>query len=471
MTANMGWFQPATEVIGALPRSDDLHLRGFLQPDRPLLIARAPGRLDVMGGIADYSGSVVLELPLARATFAILQGCDGGNLEIVSVRRDGVRHFSIDLQMLAQGALSTPEGIGRHAGEAGEGWAAYVLGVVQLCIRLTDAQQTRENGFRLLIHSDIPEGKGISSSAALEVAVMAAAAAHLGVELEAAELAAACQWVENHVVGAPCGIMDQLTAALGRQDRLLRLRCQPALVEGHLEIPSDYHFFGIDSGVRHAVSGADYSTVRAAAFMGYRIIAEAAGLEARLEAELAFVDDPRWGGYLANLTPQELGQCESRLPERMRGEDFLRRFGGHTDLATSVRPELSYPVRQATRHPVLENRRVERFAALLEELPRSPEAAVEMGRLMYGSHESYGACGLGSAATDRLVEMVRQRGPREGLYGAKITGGGSGGTVAILGVRDAEPAVREIATRFGEEVGMPLEVFAESGPGLMVQRV
>src|SRR5690606_28992161 len=116
-----------------------------------------------------------------------------------------------------------------------------------------------------------------------------------------------------------CGIMDQLTAALGRQDRLLRLRCQPAVLEGQLTIPEGYRFFGIDSGVRHAVTGADYTTVRAAAFMGYRMIADAAGLPSRLEGELAVVEDERWGGYLANLTPSELRELEALLPEAMTG--------------------------------------------------------------------------------------------------------------------------------------------------------
>src|SRR5690606_27886598 len=96
--------------------------------------------------------------------------------------------------------------------------------------------------------------------------------------LSGPDLAAACQWVENQVVKAPCGIMDQLTAVLGREDRLLRIRCQPAIVEGYLDVPEEFRFYGVDSGERHAVSGADYGTVRAAAFMGYRMLAEAAGM-------------------------------------------------------------------------------------------------------------------------------------------------------------------------------------------------
>ena len=67
----------------------------------------------------------------------------------------------------------------------------------------------------------------MSSSAALEVASLAAVAARYGVEMRDEEIAIASQWAENHVAGAPCGIMDQMTSACGRRDRLLRLRCQP----------------------------------------------------------------------------------------------------------------------------------------------------------------------------------------------------------------------------------------------------
>jgi galactokinase len=272
---------------------------------------------------------------------------------------------------------------------------------------------------------------------------------------------------ENTIVGAPCGIMDQMTSACGRRDRLLRLRCQPDVVEGHVAIPAGFRFYGIDSGIRHAVTGADYGTVRTAAFMGYRMIAEQAGFEATAEGERVRVDDPRWRGYLANVAPAEfVERFEPALPERMRGEEFLARFGGTTDFVTRVRPEAWYPVRQATAHPVRENARVERFAELLAGLREGEEeTAREMGALMYASHESYGACGLGSEGTDRLVVLVREAGAGRGLFGAKITGGGSGGTVAVLGTEEAEPLLVAIASRHARETGRKAELFARSGPG------
>jgi L-arabinokinase len=94
-----------------------------------------------------------------------------------------------------------------------------------------------------------------------------------------------------------------------------------------------------------------------------------------------------------------------------------------------------------------------------------PQLAVELGRLMYDSHESYGACGLGSDGTDRLVELVAAEGPEHGLFGAKVTGGGSGGTVAVFGTSEAETLVRDVAARYRAETSRDAAVFTQSGPG------
>jgi L-arabinokinase len=430
--------------------------------------SRAPGRLDVMGGIADYSGALVLQLPLDRATTVSLRRTASPHCDITSVRGNERAHFRIALSnVLDEGALSDPRVLAQWlAGLGPERWAAYVVGVVQYCLMSVRTGEMALPGLELVIESTVPEGKGVSSSAALEVATMMAVDTSYGIARTPEETAAACQWVENHVVGAPCGIMDQMTSACGKRDRLLRLRCQPGTIEGHIEIAPGFRFYGIDSGVRHAVTGADYGTVRAAAFMGYRMIADLAGLAVARDGDRVAVDDPHWNGYLANITPAEFEERFAEcLPERMRGQDFLERFHGTTDAVTRVQADHEYPVRDATAHPIYEQERVDRFAELLADLGRKPDVPLRLGALMYRSHGSYSACGLGSEATDRLVEMVAQTDSALGVYGAKITGGGSGGTVAILGTVDAEAVVREIAARYSEETGRTAEVFVESGLG------
>ena len=460
-------LKDAEEFIAQL---GDLQRRGGVVFDaaQPVYVARAPGRLDLMGGIADYSGSLVLQMPIAEAALAALQRDPAPVITIASLDGEETgahRHFSMPLvDFYADGQPATYETARdyfRH--DPSLGWAAYVAGAFLVLMR--EREVSFNDGARILIASRVPEGKGVSSSAALEVASMQAIAAAFGIDLAPRELALLCQKVENLVVGAPCGVMDQMTAACGEAGRLLELLCQPAQLLGTAPIPGDLAVWGIDSGVQHSVSGADYSSVRVGAFMGYRMICELAGLRARPKDGLVEVDDARWQSYLANLTPSVFEQLIARhLPERISGADFLARFQGITDSVTSVDPQRDYAVRAPTAHPVYEHFRVRAFAELLRDDPSERQREL-LGELMYQSHASYSACGLGSEGTDLLVNLARKVGPGGGLYGAKITGGGSGGTVAVLGQVDAQESVRQVAMEYEERTGYRPQVFHNSSPG------
>lgn len=453
----------------------------FFDARRPVLVARAPGRLDVMGGIADYSGSLVLELPLAVATWVAVQAQE--RLELVIESTDagaGGRHVTIPLEDIVPAApLPYAEAQARLTRDPDRAWAAYVAGALVLLHH--EHRHRPRHGAKVLIRSDVPIGKGVSSSAALEVAALEAFAALEGVGIVERTLALAAQTVENLIVGAPCGVMDQMTAAWGEKGHLLELLCQPAKVVGHLALPPELELFGIDSGIRHAVSGSDYRTVRAAAFMGYRIVADAAGMTAKTLApghviiEDQLFADPRAElpigpfnvGYLANITPEQWEErYEHAVPERMTGKEFLARFGGSTDTATTIEEARTYPVRAATAFPIYENDRARIFASTVREPRATLESTQEsLGRLMYQSHAGYSACGLGADGTDRLVNLCRAAGPAAGIYGAKITGGGSGGTVAVLAAASARPAIDEIARAYRQETGRDAQIFAGSSSG------
>jgi galactokinase len=457
------------ETLNKLDQNPSPEARGLFDPKAGLVVARAPGRLDVMGGIADYSGSLVLEAPMLEATFAALQRQPDRRLTIVSLTVDAGQTLAFEM------ALSEFENAGepvdydtaraRFQQEPSQHWAAYVTGVFLTLMR--EREIRFREGARILISSRVPQGKGVSSSAALEVAVMQAVAAAFDVTINAREMALLCQTVENRVAGAPCGVMDQMTASCGEANRLLALRCQPAELLGMTAIPDEVAFWGLDSGVRHAVTGADYGSVRVGAFMGYRIISEMAGLKVNVSATgaPAQIDDPLWCGYLANITPSEFEQhYAAQLPERIEGAEFLSRYKGMTDTVTRVAPERGYAVRVPTAHPIYEHHRVRLFAELLRG-DINEERMRLAGELMYQSHASYSACGLGSPATDRIVELARAAGPRQGIYGAKITGGGSGGTVAILGRRDAGRVVASLAEKYARETGYQPYIFSGSSPG------
>jgi galactokinase len=452
-----------------LTRLDDhavIEAHALFDRDADITVSRAPGRLDVMGGIADYSGSLVLELPIAEATFVALQKQTASDLRIVSLFENESRAltFQMPLSDLRRDGepISYEEARDYFARNPTDHWAAYVAGVFLVLMREMHVRLSQ--GANLLISSRVPEGKGVSSSAALEVATMTAVAAAFDISIGPRELALLCQRVENLVVGAPCGVMDQMTSACGEQGQLVALVCQPAELLGTIPIPAGLAFWGLDSGVRHSVGGGDYGSVRVGAFMGYRIIADAAGLGATSVGDRMKVNDSRWRGYLANLTPDEFeAEFVRLLPEAISGEEFVARYGGITDTVTRIELERTYGVRATTAHAVHENFRVYKFAELLRNAVEA--SAQELGDLMYQSHGSYSACGLGSAETDALVSLVKQSGPTRGLFGAKITGGGSGGTVAILGRADAEGAVREVADKFEKATGHAPYIFRGSSPG------
>ncbi|MCI0488844.1 MAG: GHMP kinase [Blastocatellia bacterium] len=457
------------ETLNALAQDQRPEACSLFDTESEIIVARAPGRLDVMGGIADYSGSLVLEMPIREATFVALQRNPSRNLKIVSLSEETGRETSFEMSLddFENAGYTVDYGTARSRFQldSARAWAAYVAGVFLVLMR--ERGVFFQDGARILIASRVPEGKGVSSSAALEVAVMQSVAAAYHITVAPREMALLCQMVENLVVGAPCGIMDQMTASLGEASRLLALLCQPAELREPVSIPDDIAFWGLDSGVRHSVAGADYTSVRVGAFMGYRIISDLAGLETRHIARGGpfCIDDPRWRGYLANLAPSEFEQAyASHLPERIGGAEFLSRYQSTTDPVTQIRPEGIYDVRVPTSHPVYEHHRARLFAELLA--GAGSEQRLELlGELMYQSHASYSACGLGSEGTDRLVELVREAGPKLRLYGARITGGGSGGTVAVLGRSDAGASIADVADRYAEETGYRPYIFSGSSPG------
>jgi L-arabinokinase len=318
-----------------------------------------------------------------------------------------------------------------------------------------------EAGGNIGLTSTVPLGAGVSSSAALEVASLCALTAAYRVQMDGLRLAVLAQIVENKVVGAPCGIMDQVTSALGEEGKLLALKCQPHDILKNVQMPPGFKVIGINSHVKHSVGGSKYTDARVGAFMGHKIVFN--HLRSR-----GINHDP-YNGYLANITPQEyLSKFRRTLPGSISGREFLDRYGPTMDAVTAVDPDKRYMVRSRAEHPIYENARVGRFIELMEMAGKENPAPcmIEAGKLMYGSHWSYGKkCGLGSPETDLLVKLVRRAGPESGLYGAKITGGGSGGTVAVLAAQEADSVIEEIACEYRRRTGIKPDVFAGTSPG------
>jgi L-arabinokinase len=382
---------------------------------RTIHVARAPGRYDVLGGIADYSGSLVLGLSTEDAAYVGAQVAADGLATAVS----GNRRASLPVEDL----WSLPPELLARRFSGGDSWAAYVLGPVALLLREGGIRPT---GIRVLVSSSVPEGKGLGSSAAVAVATLRAVSAALRREDPIEELVLLAQRAEHVVAGAPCGVMDQMTAGCGEAGHLLAILCRPARIVASLELPRQLAVWGIDSGQAHAVSGHGYRRVRSASFMGKKLL----GVR----------------GHLAALEPSEIEIA--RLPERMAGREFLELHGDIDDPFSAVEPDVTYPVRAATLHPVEEHLRVRLFAELIAK-PVTADRARLLGELMYQSNASYGRCGIGTHRTEAIVSAVRRAGWDRGLAGARVSGGGGGGTVVVLGRRGAEPIVEQIAEGLG----------------------
>lgn len=485
---------------------------GLFNWEDEIFVSRAPGRLDVMGGIADYSGSLVLQLPIREAchvavqmnhpskhrlwkhALARQQAKGQGStpvLEIVSYGSELSNRgptFDMDLSDFMDGdqPISYEKAKEYFAKDPSQSWAAFVAGGI--LVLMTELGVRFEDSISMLVSSAVPEGKGVSSSASVEVASMAAIAAARGLNICPRDLALLCQKVENHIVGAPCGVMDQMTSACGEANKLLAMVCQPAEIVGLVEIPSHIRFWGIDSGIRHSIGGADYGSVRVGTYMGRKMIKSTASsilsrslpngdglnLDDLEDVGVELLEDEASLDYLCNLSPHRYEALYSKvLPESMLGETFLEKYADHHDPVTVIDPKRTYGVRAPAKHPIYENFRVKAFKALLTSAT-SDEQLTALGELLYQCHFSYSVCGLGSDGTDRLVQLVQeiQHGKlsksKEGtIYGAKITGGGSGGTVCVVGrnsLRSSEQ-ILEIQHRYKKATGYLPFLFEGSSPG------
>ncbi len=325
----------------------------------------APGRLDLLGGVADYSGALVLEMPTRQRTEVVAHPADGLIIGPVSFSTDElVALSSRTYEDIRKGLAPFPR------------WTHYVIGVAIVLLRHGVIDQPR---VRLEISSDLPPSVGVASSAALEVATARALGAGT---LDPVRLAALCQEAENRVVGAPCGIMDQVAVALGVPGSVLPILCRPASAAAPVALPAGLEIVGWPTGTPHDVGGVPYERARAAAFMGKRMVEDAAA---------------RTWSWVSQL-PRDV---VDELPDVLRGETFLEKWGSTSDDVTMVRPDEAYPVRAATVFGVEEHvRAVSALAALASgELD-------QLGPLMAASHAGYDEMGLGHTAATRIVQEV-----------------------------------------------------------------
>jgi galactokinase len=284
-------------------------------------------------------------------------------------------------------------------------WGDYIRGTAAILER----RGYRLNGADIAVESDVPAGAGLSSSAALEVSVGYGLLDTAGHAVHLTELALACQEAEHEFAGTRCGIMDQFICCHGRADHALMIDTR-SLQADALPLPDRVRVLVCNSMIKHAHASGDYNQRRADCEAGVGVLAAARpGIRA-----------------LRDVTPPELEAHRARLDERV----FRR-----------------------CRHVVTENDRVMRAAAAL----RSGELG-GFGSLMVASHHSMrDDYEISTPEIDVLVEAARAC---DGVYGARLTGGGFGGcVVALVDAASAPAASERIRERYRQATGRTVQIY------------
>ena len=256
--------------------------KGYFQKNQEILINRTPGRLDLMGGNDDYTGGLVFETTIREATLVAVQSRSDRSVQFYNpaVKSIGWKEqieFSLD-DLMEDGHVKPLEAVRDWINrDPTSSWCAYILGDLYFLIKKFPEKVI--HGFYLYLESDVTLGKGVSSSAALEVAPMKAMAEMFGIPVKGVELAEWTKWVEIALTQSACGIMDQLTVIMGDEDYFVPMLCQPCLPRPLVKLPASLHLWGIDSGLRHSVAGIEYESARAATFMGYSFLCDWEKLE------------------------------------------------------------------------------------------------------------------------------------------------------------------------------------------------
>ena len=350
--------------------------------------AYAPGRVNLIGEHTDYNDGFVLPAAVDRG------------VALAACRLTGDR-FTLHAVDLGQSCTFSRLALQRDPQYP---WADYFKGVVwALGKRGLDVPACEA-----IVTGDIPQGAGLSSSAAYEVATALLLQRLGGFDLPALDVAKLAREAENGFVGVACGIMDQMASLFGKQGRALLLDCR-SLAHETVEIPPGLKIVAVGSGVRHSLASSEYNKRRAECDEGVRILsASLPGIRA-----------------LRDVTPESLAPLLAKLP--------------------SV-------VAKRCRHVVFEDARVLQAVAAM--------GSGDTGRLKTLMAESHASLRddyeVSCPELDVLVDLAL---PLPYCHGARLTGAGFGGSTVNLVEADAvESFSRTITSGYRERCGRPAEI-------------
>ncbi|HXC98646.1 MAG TPA: galactokinase [Verrucomicrobiae bacterium] len=361
--------------------------KAYGQP--PQWIAAAPGRVNVIGEHTDYNDGFVL--PMAIERYTVIAAAPSGSKQIQLRSTVNEQPATIDL---TKPMKPFPKGT----------WANYPAGVVAGFV----ARNMDPGGFNALIHSTVPLGGGLSSSAALEVATATLLEVITGRTLDPVEKALLCQKAEHEYAGVPCGIMDQFISVMGKPDHLLLLDCRtrkPELVP--MSDPS-VALLITNTNVKHELGSGEYAKRRAQCEAAAKVLGVAS---------------------LRDATAAALEAAKGRM------DDVAFRRARH----------------------------------VIGEIERTPRAAAEIrasnwpaaGELMYASHRSLrDDYEVSCSELDVVVDIAAGIGQKGGVFGCRMTGGGFGGcTVALVQGHAVDAISKKIGEEYEKRTGIKATMF------------
>ncbi len=356
----------------------------------PTWVVAAPGRVNIIGEHTDYNDGFVM--PMAIERYVVVAAgpakSTGNSLEVFSSATEGDCTIPVGEQL----SDNLPQ------------WGIYVGGVLQEML----AAGYPCGPLQAAIHSNVPLGAGLSSSAALEVATATMVEAALGESMDEPEKAKLCQRAENVHVGMPCGIMDQFSSAACQADRLMQLDCRSLDTKQVPFTNPDVTVLIVNSNVKRELASSAY--------------------------------------------PIRRGQCE--VAAKQLGVPALR----DADMAAlnKMADQLEKVVYRRARHVITENARVQDMAVALE----SNNWALA-GELMYGSHDSLrDDYEVSCDELNLLVDTAHQIGSGGGVIGSRLTGAGFGGCTVTLVETDAvEDVAQRITQTYKTTVGIEPTAF------------
>jgi L-arabinokinase len=294
-------------------------------------------------------------------------------------------------------------------------------------------------GFTLIIESGWRGDVDHQPLGAALAATMQALAVPLGMDGDLEHIVRICGQAHRSINGIVAGMASASAPLAAQTGCVLPIACRPFSLGEPIRLPDQAMIVGIHCGVRHPEAARKYAHARTTALMGREIIRRLRDARAR----------EQWDGMLASISVTEyVEHLRDRLPTKLTGQHFLDCCGPLADEDATIDPQGTYKIRSRAEHHIYEDGRVRQFAERVSRAARTgqEQSLADAGELMYASHWSYGQrCGLGSIESDLLVNLLRQAGPSAGIFGARVSGRGAGGTVVALARRTPE-AVEAIRT-------------------------